>query len=87
MLQTTRAVTLAWVGLVALTALSFAAAESPEIGGTVITLTVIGSAAFKAALVLHRFMGAGSFPRPWQVFFGAWVVGNALMVFGFRLAS
>jgi hypothetical protein len=85
MIQTQRALGSAWTALVVVTLLSFTAAESSGIAVDLETAIVIGAAALKGRIILVWFMGARSFPLAWRVFFGAWLLVNAVVILGFHL--
>lgn len=66
-----------------ITVLSLTVAES-SITGDVETVAVIAAAAVKGVIILLWFMGAGSFPRAWRVFFGMWLLVNVSVIIGFH---
>jgi hypothetical protein len=85
MIQTQRALRWAWIALVVATLLSFTVAESAGIGGDIETAVVVAAAAVKGRIILVWFMGARSFPLAWRLFFDAWLLVNAVVIFGFHL--
>jgi hypothetical protein len=85
MIQTKLALTGAWVALVVITVLSLTVADSSGIGATVETALVVAAAAAKGRVILVWFMGARSFPLSWRLFFGAWLLFNAVVIIGFHL--
>jgi hypothetical protein len=86
-LQSRRALTVSWAGLTLITLLSFAIVESPDLGGNLVTIVVMTAATLKGAIVLVQFMGVRSFPTPWQVFLGLWLVVSSAVIVGFHLAG
>jgi len=80
MVQTRRALTWAWITLVAITVLSFTVAESSGIAGDIETAIVIAAAALKGRVILVWFMGVRSFPLAWRTFFDAWLLVNATVI-------
>lgn len=87
MIQTQRALTVAWVALVLITGMSFVVAESSGVGGNIETAIVIAAAAVKGRIILVRFMGARSFPLNWRLFFDAWLLVNVAVILGFHLVA
>jgi hypothetical protein len=84
MIQTARALQWAWLTLVLVTVLSFTVAESAGISGDLVTIVIIAAAALKGRVILVWFMGLRSFPLPWRVFFGVWLLVNAGVIVGFH---
>lgn len=84
MVQTKRALELAWIALVLITALSFTFAQSSGIARGVVTVIVIAAAAVKGRVILVWFMGLRSFPTPWRRFFDAWLLLNVSVIVGFH---
>jgi hypothetical protein len=85
MVQTQRALTWAWIALVAVTLLSLAVAESPRIATSLEAVTVVAAATLKGRVILVWFMGVRSFPLAWRAFFLAWLLGNAAVIVIFHL--
>jgi len=84
MIQTQRALSWAWIVLVALTLLSLVVAESSGIAGGVVTVIVIAAGAVKGRVILVWFMGVRSFPTPWRLFFDAWLLVDVSVIVGFH---
>jgi|GEM_PF-6531328 len=84
MIQTRRALSWAWIALVALTLLSLVVAESSGIAGGVATVIVIAAAAVKGRVILVWFMGVRWFPARWRLFFDTWLLVNVSVIIGFH---
>jgi heme/copper-type cytochrome/quinol oxidase subunit 4 len=74
-----RKLTFAWIGLIALTLISFAAAES-LMGRRFAIVAIFAIAAIKGHLVASRFMEVGHALPHWRTLYRVWIVAVAILL-------
>ena len=74
-----RKLSLAWLGLVALTVLSFAAAEG-LVGHRLAIAGIFAIAAVKGQMVASRFMEVGHALPHWKALYRVWIAGIAILL-------
>jgi Prokaryotic Cytochrome C oxidase subunit IV len=79
MTPTERRLNLAWFALIALTLMSFAAAES-LLDRKVAIAVIFIVAALKGQMVASRFMEVGHALPHWKALYRAWIIGIAIML-------
>ncbi len=76
-----RELSIAWLGLVALTVLSFAAAEG-LIAHRFALAAIFAVAAFKGQIVASRFMEVGHALPHWRTLYRIWIFAIAIVLAG-----
>ncbi|MCU1649604.1 MAG: hypothetical protein QOK26_1003 [Pseudonocardiales bacterium] len=79
--------TIVWLVLVLATSASTWLLSKDAFSPVVGTIGVFLIAAVKIRLVIMRFMEINHAPRPWRIYFEAWVVGATALILGFYLVS
>jgi hypothetical protein len=79
MMPVDRTLSLAWLGLVALTVLSFAAAEG-LVGHRLALAGFFAIAAIKGQVVASRFMEVGHARPHWRALYRVWIVAVAILL-------
>ena len=74
-----RKLSLAWMALVALTLMSFAAAEGPT-DRRLALICIFAVAGVKGETVASRFMEVGRALPHWKELYRAWIAGIAIML-------
>jgi len=74
-----RSLSLAWMGLIALTLISFAAAET-LIDRRLALACIFAIAALKGQLVAASFMEVGRALPHWSALYRVWIIGIAIML-------
>ncbi len=74
-----RKLSLAWIGLIVLTLITFAAAESLSTRRLSIVV-IFAIAALKGQIVAIRFMEAGHALPHWNALYRVWIFGIAIML-------
>ncbi len=78
MTRVDRTLVLVWLGLVALTLLSFASAEG-MVSHQLALAGIFAIAALKGEVVARRFMEVGHALPHWNALYRVWIVGIAIM--------
>jgi uncharacterized membrane protein len=79
-----RKLTFAWIALIALTLVSFAAAES-LMGRRFAIAAIFAIAVIKGQMVASRFMEVGHALPHWKALYRVWIFGIAIMLAGGHL--
>jgi Prokaryotic Cytochrome C oxidase subunit IV len=79
MIPVDRTLSLAWLGLVALTVLSFAAAEG-LVGHRLALAGIFAIAAIKGQVLASRFMEVGHALPHWRALYRVWIVAVAILL-------
>ena len=79
MMSVDRKLSLAWLGLVALTVLSFAAAEG-LVSHRIALGGIFAIAAIKGQVVASRFMEVGHALPHWRALYRVWIIGIAILL-------
>jgi heme/copper-type cytochrome/quinol oxidase subunit 4 len=79
MIPVNRTLTMAWIGLIVLTLVSFVAAET-LIDRRIALACIFAIAALKGQMVASRFMEVGHALPHWNAMYRVWIVGIAIIL-------